>query len=311
MTAYRTGGKEKERLMELRVENLTKVYGEKTALSGVSFTLERGVYGLLGPNGAGKSTLMQLITMNLKASSGEIYWNGIPIFASGAKFRSVLGYMPQEQAMYPSFTASEFLTYMAALHGMKKNSAASAADRALDAVNLSDCARQKIRTFSGGMKQRLLLAQAVVSDPEVLILDEPTAGLDPYQRVAIRNMIANMAMNKIILIATHVVQDIDVISKEILLIKDGKLIRKGSSAELRGELKGKMYEICVSPEQLEYIAKCYKIYGLRELGRNQLGVRIFAEFPPKRFPACGIDPSLEDVCLYKLGGTWDGRTNPG
>ncbi len=297
--------------MELRIENLTKVYGSKRALSHVSFTLESGVYGLLGPNGAGKSTLMQLITMNLKATSGEIFWNGTPISAADSQFRSVLGYMPQQQAMYPSFTAAEFLLYAAALHGMKKGTAVRAVRQALNAVNLSDCAAQKIRTFSGGMKQRLLLAQAVVSDPKVLILDEPTAGLDPYQRVAIRSLIANMAMDRIILIATHVVQDIDVISKEILLIQDGRLIRKGRSAVLRRELAGKMFEISVLPDQLPFVTEKYNVYGLRELTGHRLGVRVLAEVPPRGFPVRTVNPSLEDVYLYQLGGTQDERTDLG
>lgn len=178
--------------------------------------------------------------MHLQMTYGQIYWNQTPIHSIASEYRSVLGYMPQQQGMYPFFSASEFLFYMTALHGMKKDAAVAAVREALLAVDLFAYANQKIRTFSGGMQQRLLLAQAIVANPKVLVLDEPTAGLDPYQRIEIRNLIARMAMGRIILIATHVVQDIDVIAKEILLLKDGKLVEKGSPSDLRKKLNGKM-----------------------------------------------------------------------
>lgn len=295
--------------MELKISSLTKKYGKKIALNNVSLTLSSGVYGLLGPNGAGKSTLMQLITMTLKPTSGTILWNGGMITDSVTAFRSVLGYMPQQQALYPAFTASDFLYYMAALYGMKGSEADTAVHNSLAAVNLLNHQNQKIKTFSGGMKQRLLLAQAILSNPRVLILDEPTAGLDPYQRVSIRNLISQIAMDRIILIATHVVQDIDVISKEVILIKDGELIQKGTSYELRKELEGKLFEITIPAHLFETMSEKWSIYGVRESKEHQLIIRILAESIPRDCHAREVAPTLEDVYLYKLGGVRNEETD--
>lgn len=288
--------------MELEVRNLTKKFGDKTALDNVSFVLEPGVYGLLGPNGAGKSTLMNLITTNLKPTSGEILWNGKNITDVGKDFRAVLGYMPQKQAMYPGFTAEEFLGYTAALHGMSKKDAKIAISEILEKVELSDAARHKIRTFSGGMKQRLLLAQAVLAQPQVLVLDEPTAGLDPRKRIEIRNLIAGLAADKIVLIATHVVQDIEMISREVLLMSDGKLVQKGRAHDMCRELEGKMYEISATPEDVAEVEAQYRVYGMRELANRSIGIRTFSENPPKPYGYETVQPTLEDVYFYKLGG---------
>lgn len=218
--------------MILTVKNLKKNYGDKEALKGISFTLTNGVYGLLGPNGSGKSTLMNILTGNLKATDGEVLCDGQEIGKMGIKYRELVGYVPQQQALYPNFTANHFLSYIAALRGMSKKSAKQGIDYALDAVQLTDVSTKKIKTFSGGMKQRLLIAQAILGNPKFLIMDEPTAGLDPKQRVEMRNLIATLSKDKIVLIATHVVSDIDNISKEILLIKEGSLIRMGTKEKL-------------------------------------------------------------------------------
>ena len=288
--------------MELEIKHLTKKFGEKTALNDVSFLLEAGVYGLLGPNGAGKSTLMNLITTNLKPTTGEILWNGENIYHAGRRFRNVLGYMPQQQAMYPSFTAEEFLGYVAALHDMSSKEAKSAIPQILEKVELLEVAHHKIKTFSGGMKQRLLLAQAVLAEPKILVLDEPTAGLDPRQRIAIRNLIAKLATDKIVLIATHVVQDIEMISREVLLMREGKLIRKASAHDMCVELFGKMYEIFVLPKDVSKVEAEYRSYGMRELEDRRIGVRIFSEQPPTIYDYKIVQPTLEDVYFYKLGG---------
>lgn len=214
--------------MELTVENLYKNYGQKVALKGVSFVLGQGVYGLLGPNGSGKSTLMNILTGNVKATSGTVFWNGQNIAEMGKDYRKILGYVPQQQALYPDFTGMRFLSYIATLQGLKSKEAKERISYALDVVELSHVSSKKIRSYSGGMKQRLLIAQAILADPKVLIMDEPTAGLDPKQRVLMRNLIVEIASDKVVLIATHVVSDIEWISKEILLLKEGSLIQKGN-----------------------------------------------------------------------------------
>ncbi len=194
--------------MELSLLNITKSYGEKKALSDVSLTFKEGIYGLLGPNGAGKSTMMKIITANLKPDCGKVYWEGEEILGLGAKFRCLLGYAPQQQGLYDAFSGNRFLAYMAALKDIPKNQIKSETERVLSFVNLTDKAKKPIGSYSGGMKQRILIAQALLGNPKILILDEPTAGLDPKERVRIREKIKEISADKIILISTHVVSDI-------------------------------------------------------------------------------------------------------
>ena len=222
--------------MKLDICDLHMNYREKEALKGLTFSLTPGVYGLLGPNGAGKSTLMNILTGNIKPTGGGVFVNDKDVFSMGKRYRMMLGYVPQQQAVYPSFTAVRFLAYMAALKGMPKKSAREKIPEVLERVELEDVAGQKIKTFSGGMRQRLLIAQAVLNEPDILILDEPTAGLDPKQRVAIRNLISELAENKIVLLATHVVSDVEFISKEFILLKDGKMIKKDTRENLINEI---------------------------------------------------------------------------
>lgn len=218
--------------MELTIHALTKWYGEKLALDHVSTSLTEGVYGLLGPNGAGKSTLMNLLVGNLLPSDGIIQVDGRNVIDMGQEYRALLGYMPQQQIFYPYFTARRFLEYMSVLKGMDGKQAADDISELLMRVELTDLAGQKIRTFSGGMKQRLLLAQALLGDPKILILDEPTAGLDPRQRILVRQLISEAAGDKIILIATHVISDVESLAKELILLKNGKIVCKGNKERL-------------------------------------------------------------------------------
>ena len=211
--------------MKLEIKNLSKTYvkGKPKSLDNLSTEFTSGVYGILGPNGAGKSTLMNIIADNIKADSGEVLYNGENIIKLGKDFRNILGYMPQQQGIYKSFTGRRFLWYMASLKGIPKKEAKERIENVLNLVNLKDHADKKLGAYSGGMKQRILIAQALLNDPEVLLLDEPTAGLDPMERIRIRNFISEIAINKIVIITTHIVSDIQYISKEILLMNKGKL----------------------------------------------------------------------------------------
>ena len=222
----------------LSLNGVNKHYGAKHALIDFDYEFTDGVYGLLGPNGAGKSTLMNIITQNIPMDpDGEILWNGEDIYKLQAKYRRKIGFMPQQQELYPSFTASRFVGYLAALKGIKKEKIESEVERVLNLVELSEQADQKLGGFSGGMKQRVLIAQALLGKPKLLILDEPTAGLDPKQRVITRNLISRLSKDKIVIISTHIVSDIETIADKILLIKQGELIDEGTVPELCEKVK--------------------------------------------------------------------------
>lgn len=285
--------------MELQIENLSKSYGQKEALRGVTCTLSNGVYGLLGANGAGKSTLMNIITGNITANSGQVLLNGKNILEKGERenFRRVLGYMPQYPVIYKGFTVSEFLFYIAALRGMKRQQAKEHVGWTLNLVELSDVQHMKMTALSGGMKQRLMLAQSIIGCPKVLILDEPTAGLDPKQRIAVRNLISEIAFDKIVLIATHVVTDVEFISKEILLLKEGKLLVKEERESLIESMEGRVYEIEVPLSELKRVQQTYLVGNIAK-ARRKIYVRILSDSRPKEICVRQVRPSLEDVYLY-------------
>lgn len=211
---------------KLEVIDIGKVYHNKKALDNISFELECGIYALLGPNGSGKSTLINILTGNIKPTSGRVFWNGEEIGKLGRGYREILGYVPQKQALYPDFTVIDFLYYMAALREMPRKTAVKRIADVLREVELAETVNYKIKTLSGGMKQRLLIAQSLLGYPQFLIMDEPTVGLDPRQRLQIRNLIQRNAQDRIILIATHIVSDIEQIASEILLLRNGKLLHK-------------------------------------------------------------------------------------
>ena len=216
----------------LEIKKITKQYGNKYALQDVSLSLSNGIYGLLGPNGAGKTTLMNIITDNLQADSGEVFWEDTAIKTLGAKYRSILGYAPQQQGLYESFTGRRFLSYMGALKEIPKKEMGEEIERVAEYVNLIDKIDTPIGSYSGGMKQRILIAQAMMGTPKLMIMDEPTAGLDPKERVRIREKIKELSQGKIILMATHVVSDIQSIAKEIIILKSGKVVSKDSVTNL-------------------------------------------------------------------------------
>ncbi|MBD5130043.1 MAG: ABC transporter ATP-binding protein [Ruminococcaceae bacterium] len=286
--------------MELSISGLTKKYGTTLALNNFDYTFTAGVYGLLGPNGAGKSTLMNIITDNLKPSGGEVKFDGKPTTENAktaAEFRAELGFMPQQQGLYPNFTLERFLYYMAALKGLEKSIAREQIKKIVRSVNLEGCEKKRLGGFSGGMKQRALIAQAMLGDPKIIILDEPTAGLDPKERIRIRNLIAEIAFEKIVIIATHVVSDIEFIAKEVLLLKKGKLIDSGAPHLLCEKISGKVFEITASGSDLGGISEKYKIGNISK-DEDNIYVRIISENAPEEYNYKFKKPDLEDLYLY-------------
>lgn len=286
--------------MELKLEGIQKSYQKKhvCAVKDFSMCFMPGVYGLLGPNGAGKSTLMNIITDNLKADKGTITWNGTPVQKLGADYRSVLGYMPQQQNLYDDFTGEQFLWYMSSLKGLKKKAAREKIEELLVVVNLVDERYKKIKSYSGGMKQRLLIAQALLNDPQILIMDEPTAGLDPKERVRIRNFISSISKDRIVLLATHIVSDVENIAKEIILMQKGEIIKIATPRKLVMDMQDKVFEVLVTEaEQEQYESEGYKISNIM-LGEEKNCLRIVSKHIPTLGQVQKVQANLEDVYLF-------------
>lgn len=285
--------------MKLEFEKISKSYGKTRALTGFSAVLEPGVYALLGPNGSGKSTLMNILTDNLKADEGRITFDGEDVLKMGARFREKLGFMPQYPGMYGSFTAESFLWYVAELKAVPREKAKRDIAEVLEAVELSDAANKRISSFSGGMKQRLALAQAVLGDPAVLVLDEPTAGLDPKQRIAVRNYISKIAFNKIVIIATHVVSDIEYIARDVIMLKKGVIVDNAPPAELISRIDGRVWRVPAAPNEVQALQSRFTVTNIQKDDRG-VSLRILSEEAPTP-EAEPVASSLEDYYLHVFG----------
>ena len=285
--------------MKLVIRGLNKNYGAKVALQDFHAVFENGIYGILGPNGAGKSTLMNILTDNLLRDSGRILCNETEITKMKAQYRKIMGYMPQQQQLYDSFTVNHFISYMGTLRGMDKKEIRRRMEELLPLLNLSEVRRKKIKELSGGMKQRVLLVQALLDDPQILILDEPTAGLDPKERIRIRNLISDLSGDKIVLIATHVVSDIEFISKEILLMKNGKVVDKDCPEALQKKIAGKVFEIRISQDELNQVKQEFEISTLFRAD-GEIVERVISEQRPEKYRWTEVSPTLEDVYLYEF-----------
>lgn len=285
---------------KIELRGLSKQYGDFVALQPLDVQFCEGIYAILGPNGAGKSTFMNLLTDNCSRTSGDILYNGVDILKQGKEYRSIVGYMPQQQGFYDQFSATEFLRYIGKLKEINSKELNHQIEELLKKVNLWEHRHEAVGKFSGGMRQRVLLAQALLGEPRVLILDEPTAGLDPKERINIRNIIAELSKDKIVFIATHVVSDIECIANQVMLMKHGRLIRMETPAELIASIEGKVGELCCSREQLKLLQDQYKT-GNTIQRKDGLYFRIVGDELPEKAIQVKDNLSLEDVYLYYLG----------
>ncbi|MGL5346841.1 MAG: ABC transporter ATP-binding protein [Peptostreptococcaceae bacterium] len=282
----------------LEMVNVTKTYKHKNANENINLVLESGVYGLLGPNGAGKSTLMKQIVTVTSPTSGKILYNGKDIKSLDEEYRDMVGYLPQDFDAYNNFKAKEFLMYMAALKGMDKKTSKKRVDELLKLVGLSEVSNKLVSKFSGGMKRRVGIAQALLNNPKVLILDEPTAGLDPQERNRFRNLLSQIGRDTIVILSTHIISDIESVAKETIMIKDGKLLLKGTHKEILKDMEGKVYTINTNDEDLVYdIQSKFKVVSINR-GMDSISVRFISEDKPNYENIELNQPRFEDVYMF-------------
>ena len=285
--------------MELQMVNLTKRFGDFRAVDDMNIRITNGVYGLLGVNGAGKTTLMRMICTLLTPTSGQILCDGKDIQKMEGEYRNLLGYLPQEFGFYPEFTVKEYLLYIASLKGIRPVVARKRVKELLDQVGLTKAANKKMKKLSGGMKRRVGIAQAILNNPKILILDEPTAGLDPSERVRFRNLISELSEERIVILSTHIVSDVEYIANEIWLMKNGRLVQQGSLNDVLDSMHEKVWSLVTSQTEAAKLMKQYKVSNMKT-DRDSVELRIISAQKPSA-SAEVVQPNLEDVFLYYFG----------
>lgn len=289
---------------EIRIEHLNKFYGKKQALNDVNLTIKSGMFGLLGRNGAGKTTLMKVLATLIKKQGGEVHICGIPV-EDTARIRKITGYLPQEFSMYPNMTAKESLEYLGTLSGIGKKELEDKIGPVLLKVNLQNNHRTKVKQMSGGMKRRLGIAQAILHDPKILIVDEPTAGLDPEERVRFRNLLCEIAQERIVILSTHIVGDIEATCEDIAVMESGKIIYQGTVSELLLKAEGKVYQAVISRKELPMLKEQYMVTSMTSQGNN-VKVRFLAESRPFK-SAVRCETGVEDAYMYLMENGGEGR----
>jgi ABC-2 type transport system ATP-binding protein len=292
--------------LQLTIDNVSKRYGgENWALRNFSLQLSPGVLGLLGPNGAGKTTLMSILATITRATEGRVSWNGTDLASNPDALRGTLGYLPQDFGVYPNLNAVEFLEYLAAVKGLDGTAAKRRIDELLKLVNLADVRKRPLGGYSGGMKQRIGIAQALLNDPQLLIVDEPTAGLDPEERVRFRNLLSELSGERIIILSTHIVSDVEATATDIALISQGKLVAHAAPEALLQRVEGKVWELILPSSELNTARQRYLVSNT---ARRSDGVhaRVIADGPPDNAEA--VTPNLEDAYLYCLSQHRSGAT---
>lgn len=282
----------------LTLNNVSKNFGKFTAVENISLNMDNGLYALLAQNGAGKTTIIKMITTLLNPTEGEILYDGVNIKTMGAAYRELLGYLPQDFGYYKNNTPKQYLSYLAALKGVPKKETAEKIDYLLEMVGLSENADKKMRKFSGGMIQRVGIAQAMLNDPKILILDEPTAGLDPKERVRFRNIISVLSKDRIVILSTHIVSDIESIANQVILIRDKHIYKMDSVANICNELSGKVFEMQVSDKEYEKMEEKYIVLSARQ-EKGFMTIRVFdeADDGTDNDNKVSVSPNLEDVFL--------------
>ena len=285
--------------MELMIERLSKRYGQQWALHQLSLRCEPGMLGLVGPNGAGKTTLMRMIATLLESTEGRILWNGQDIRTHGQALRQVLGYLPQDFGVYPEFSGRQFLRYLAAMKGLPSEVARRRVDEMLEMVNLEQVADHKLPTYSGGMKQRIGIAQALLNDPELLIVDEPTAGLDPAERVRFRTLLASLTRNRIVLLSTHIISDVEAVANRLVILQGGRVLSDTTPEALLIQAAGSVWSVTVDQVTALQLQASYQVSTMV----NQMGgvtLRIVSRARPHE-AAVEVSPSLEEAYLLVTG----------